>query len=334
MTHPLLDAKFDQLDHNPVVDECLESQKAKQVTENNSENTPPTEEWPTLQQGNCTKRGKVCRVNRKNMKPLDMVELLQKYEREKELKEYNKQLEIALNLEEPFRERLNKTFENMVTIMEEYERNYDTYPKKFGKIKTDMIQKFDDEFMPIDIEFSSLKKKIPYTTFWNMYSRNNNLHDLPCFCSLIWMEMLRKLSPWKLRKYTMIAASWILDFPFSVQQSLREMQTERNGLSCYSNKKTKIQNSFDGIYFHLYNVCERVPTLRFIREIDNFSEPNDNDSDSEELMHILTQKFVHLEDAKDFLFYFEASMYFVRLNEPCILRSAVKKHITSLKEKE
>jgi len=86
MTHPLLDAKFDQLDHNPVVDECLESQKAKQVTENNSENTPPTEEWPTLQQGNCTKRGKVCRVNRENMKPLDMEELLQKYEREKELK--------------------------------------------------------------------------------------------------------------------------------------------------------------------------------------------------------------------------------------------------------
>ena len=167
-----------------------------------------------------------------------------------------------------------------------------------------------------------------------MYSRNNNLPDLPCFCSLIWMEMLRKLSPWKLRKYTMIAASWILDFPFSVQQSLREMQTERNGLFCYSNKKTKIQNSFDRIYFHLYNVCERVPTLRLIREIDNFSEPNDNDSDSEELMHILTQKFVHLEDAKDFLFYFEASMYFVRLNEPCILRSAVKKHITSLKEKE
>ena len=86
MTHPLLDAKFDQFDHNPVVDECLESQKAKQVTENNSENTPPTEEWPTLQQGNCTKRGKVCRVNRENMKPLDMEELLQKYEREKELK--------------------------------------------------------------------------------------------------------------------------------------------------------------------------------------------------------------------------------------------------------
>jgi len=39
MTHPLLDAKFDQLDHNPVVDECLASQKAKQVTENNSEKT-------------------------------------------------------------------------------------------------------------------------------------------------------------------------------------------------------------------------------------------------------------------------------------------------------
>ena len=101
-------------------------------------------------------------MDRKKMKPLDMDELIQKDEREKELKEYNRQLKIALDLEEPLREGLIAMFEKMVRIMEEYERNYDTNPMKLREIKTDIIQKFDREFLPIDIELCSLTKKNQY----------------------------------------------------------------------------------------------------------------------------------------------------------------------------